>query len=254
VSATDAPVNVPSQEDEPLEQQALEADTAAAQRELIYYELWRLRREMLTDPGLEKVTIGQGGAANPEHTIRGDPRDPYNGVTIFNPTAATISIGFQAGLAYLAPIVVPPFTWLAAPQRYTNLSIAVLNPQDAAQTYTLPVTAVRTRVPPMPGAGPYGSPSEGKPAIAAVNPGSTTTVGAAGEASIVTANSLRRKIVISNPGATGWITLGLSTAIPAMWAGIPLAPNGGVWEEEEWDGPVSAIAAANGTEISIVEW
>lgn len=236
----------------PEQQDRLE-DTIEAQRELVYIELAYRRRQLLADPGLVRLIIGAGRDALNEHTLRGDPRDPYNGVAIFNPTSATLSVGFQAGTGLLAPTTVPPFSFICLPERYVNLSVALLNPADQQQTYASPVTVLRLRVPPHPDAGPYGNPATEGPALAAANPGSAALIGAAGAASVVAANPARRELTIVNAGATGWVTLGLGSAIPAMWAGIPLAPNGGAYSTSEYDGPVSMIAAANNTLVSIAE-
>jgi hypothetical protein len=224
-----------------------------AARQLVLVELWYRRRQLLSDPALVSVSLGVDGELTGEHTIRGNQLDPYNGLAIFNPTAATVAVGFEAGAAQLQPLTVPPFSYVTVPERFSNLSLALPNAADALQTYSSRLTVLRLRVPPFPSAGPYGNPSEGTPALVASNPGAQVTVGTAGVASAVLANPRRRKLIIVNASATGWITCALGSAIPAMWSGIPLAPSGGAWEEEEWLGPVSIIAAANGTVVSIAE-
>lgn len=228
-----------------------QVDTLEAQRQLIYLELYEARRRIFADPGLIRVTLGVNGQVDPEHTIRGDQRDPYNGVAILNPTSATLSVGFQAGTGYLAPLTVPPFSFVIAPERYTNLSLALLKPSDAAQTYTSPVTVLRLRVPPQPSAGPYGAPNAA-PALAAANPGQAVNVTTAGTL-VAAANPARRELTIVNGQSTGWVTLGLSSSAPAAWAGIPLAPGGGSYTTNEHDGAVSAIAHTATTTVSVAE-
>lgn len=138
----------------PTDLETFHGDTLLMHAKLLELELYRIRREMFADPGARKLTIGAGQPT--EQSIRGNQQDPYNGVVILNPTPATISIGFQVGAGYLAPAVVPPFSWVAFPERYVNLSFALLNPADQQLTITDPVTVLRTRIPPDPGAGPYG--------------------------------------------------------------------------------------------------
>jgi hypothetical protein len=241
----------PEQADAPLDHTAeLLADAPLAQAELVFLELWRIRREMFADPGAVKVNVGQGNPA--EQTVQGNRQDPYNGVVIYNPTPATLSIGFEAGTGYLAPATVPPFAWASFPERYTNLSIALLNPLDQQQAIANPVTVLRTRIPPAAGAGPFGAPRS-SPTLAAANPGALLAIAGAGQASAIAANPARRELAVVNGQATGWITLALGPAIPAAWAGIPLAPNGGNWATSRYLGPVSILPHSGATNVSVAE-
>jgi len=138
------------------------ASTTAAYAQLVQLELWRMRREMFGDPGVVKLTIGAGQPA--EQTILGNQQDPYNGVAIWNPTSATLSVGFQAGAGILAPLTVVPFSWARLPARYTNLSIALLSPADQQTAIATPLTVQRLRIPPSPAAGPL-PPAAGGPLV-----------------------------------------------------------------------------------------
>lgn len=131
------------------------AELSLMQAELLELSLWRLRREMMSDPGLVPIRVGAGQAA--EQTVPGNQRDPYNGLTVYNPGPASLSVGFQSGAGLLAPATVPPFSWVSFPERFVNVSVALLNPQDA-QTATYTVSLLRLRIPPAPNAGPIGAP------------------------------------------------------------------------------------------------
>lgn len=145
----------PQQADAPVDGLAsMLADAPFMQAELVALELWRLRREMFADPGAVKINIGAGQPQ--EQTIQGNRQDPYNGVVIYNPTPATLSIGFEAGTALLAPVTVPPFTAASFPERFANLSVALLTPGDQQTAIATPVTILRTRIPPAPFAAPFG--------------------------------------------------------------------------------------------------
>jgi hypothetical protein len=125
------------------------------QAELVELELWRIRRQMFADPAVSKINVGAGQLT--EQTLTGNRQDPYNGVAIFNPTPATLSVGFESGLAWLAPLMLPPYSYAKFPERFTNLSIATLIPADQQQAIAAPVTVMRLRVPPEPAAGAYGN-------------------------------------------------------------------------------------------------
>jgi hypothetical protein len=133
------------------------ADQLLAQRELIALEQWLLERMMgPPGPAIDPVTFGAGGAA--EQTLDGDPRDPFVGVAILNPSPATpVFIGFAPGGA-LNPgraLMVPPQSYLVLPVRYAALSLAVVGMDPNAQPFT--AWAVRLRVPPLGvHSGPYG--------------------------------------------------------------------------------------------------
>jgi hypothetical protein len=146
------------------------AGAQLAQAELVMLELWRIRREMLSDPGAVKVNVGKGYPA--EQSVTGNRQDPFNGVVIYNPTPATLAVGFEVGMGILAPATVPPFSWASFPERYTNLSIALPNMLDLSQTIATPVTILRTRIPPVAGAGSYGAsvPQQGLVSIAGAAP------------------------------------------------------------------------------------
>ena len=147
------------------------SDTLLMHAELVELELYKIRRELFQDPGAVKINIGSGNPA--EQTIRGYQKDPYNGLIVYNPTPATLSIGFQAGTGVLAPATVPPFTFVTFPERYVNLSVAVTNPADQAQTIALPVTLLRTKITPPPAAGPYTSPAPPQPLTSITNASAT---------------------------------------------------------------------------------
>ena len=125
------------------------------QGELIELSLWRLRREMFADPGAWRLNVGAGFPA--EQTIPGNQRDPFNGVIFYNPTPATLSVGFQAGTGPLAPATVPPFTACSFPERFTNLSVYLANAVDQQATIANVVTILRTRIPPKAFASPFGA-------------------------------------------------------------------------------------------------
>lgn len=143
------------------DEQQFRADTLLMHAELTELELYAIRRWLFQDPSAVKVNVGAGNPA--EQTIRGYQRDPFNGVIVYNPTPATLALGFQAGLGLLAPATVPPFSFATFPERYVNLSVAVLNPADQALAIALPVTLLRTKIPPPPAAGAFGLPVPGQP-------------------------------------------------------------------------------------------
>lgn len=129
------------------------ADTLLMHSELVELELYKIRRELFADPQVDSLAIGAGNPA--EQSLRGHQADPYNGLAIFNPTQATLAIGFQVGAGYLAPYEVPPYTWMSIPARFVNLSIYLPVTADQQAAIPLRVTVVRLRVPPPPAAGSF---------------------------------------------------------------------------------------------------
>ena len=129
------------------------ADLALAHADLLELERWRLWREMLSDPRLTPLQVGSGQPN--EQTIQGNQQDPFNGLVVLNPTPVTLSLGFQSGMGVAAQAIVPPWTWVALPERHVNLSVATIN-QDQNAIAPNRVTILQTLVPPDPGAGTYG--------------------------------------------------------------------------------------------------
>lgn len=156
------------------DEQQFRADTLLMHSELVELSLLKIRRELFENGALNKINVGAGNPA--EQTLRGYQKDPYNGLVVYNPTPVTLAVGFQAGLGVLAPITVPAFTWATFTERYVNLSVAVLNPGDQAQAIAAPVTLIRTKIPPPPGAGPYTSPAPPQP-LTSLPAGSTALGG-----------------------------------------------------------------------------
>lgn len=212
------------------------ADTLMMHGELVELELYKIRRELFQDPALWKVNVGAGNPV--EQTQRGFQGDPFNGCIVYNPTPVTLSIGFQAGAGWLAPAVVPPFTWASFPERYVNLSVAVLDPVDQAQTVKVPVTILRTKMPPVAGAGPYTSPVPPQP-FTSLNAASAIGTGAALDNGYPRANA--SMVVTASAGVTAgdvqlqgshdgvnWVNLGaaVATAAPGTFiassAGAPM--------------------------------
>lgn len=129
--------------------------------ELVSLELERLRRELLREPALVSYQFGPNFPN--EHTERGYQRDPYMGVVIYNPTPATILVGFQVGQAQgaLAPAIVPPWSFASFPQRFVNLSLGV-SASDGQIPNMAPVTALRcySKPPPQVGSMAPGAPPQ----------------------------------------------------------------------------------------------
>lgn len=188
--------------DEEQLRQLRAVDTAEAQRQLVYLELYLRRREVFDRPNVQRVTLGPGNQVNPEYTLTGDPRDLYNGVAIFNPTSATLSVGFAAGAGLLAPITVPPFSFVATPARFADLSIALLNPVDQATTFASPVTVALLRTPPAAGAGPYGGNITQQPVVSLAG-ASALANGAALDNGVPRAQ--HTLVVVTSAGVTGGV-------------------------------------------------
>lgn len=176
------------------------ADTLLMHSELVELELYAIRRKWFSDPDATKIHIGAGNPA--EQTIRGYQRDPFNGVVIYNPTPATLAVGFQAGLGVLAPATVPPFSFATFPERFVNLSIALLNPADAQAQIAKPVTILRLRYPPVAAAGPFTSPVPPQP-LASLTAAAAIAPGQALDNGYPRAN--HSLIVVTSAGVTGGV-------------------------------------------------
>lgn len=135
-----------SEHDDPFEQvaRAAIADQLEAQHHLIALEMAYYERMLETDVGAIRFVLGPGVPSY--NGPPGSPRDKFNGVVIFNASAAQVWWSPTAGAAArVSPYVIPPFSWLALPTRFYDWSVAVDSP-DVAGQQTL--TVLPLRVPP----------------------------------------------------------------------------------------------------------
>jgi len=97
----------------------------------------------LRQPDTRTLTFGVGNDA--EQTLPGDPRTPWRGIAILNPTALTIYAG--AGPSAQQPgLIVPPYSWICAPVNYPDYTLGVGAADAAGAAAT--ITVIRLHQPP----------------------------------------------------------------------------------------------------------
>jgi hypothetical protein len=223
-------------------------DFLAVQRDVLELNGLDLRRRYIHQPDRDRLVFGAGEPA--EQTLIGNEEHPFYGVTVLNPTAKTVFLGFQAGQAQGSPLFVPAGTGLTWPARYTQLSVAV-SPADAAAAQAS-VTVLRLQYPPEPLVFSY------SPALAAAvvksQPEDAVVTNAA-SVTILAANQLRKGMEIVNAGLVA-VRLALGQPATAKH-GLLLSGGGGTWNgllsNALWTGSVTAITEAGETTVAVVE-
>jgi hypothetical protein len=128
------------------------AQLLADQQRLTELQAFDLQQRYFAQPVLDRLTFGTGNPA--DQTLRGDQRDRFKGVTILNPSAKVIFIGFGAGSAAGSPLHCPANSGIVWPAVFSELSLSVSNADSQAAASD--VAVLRLWVPPQqPSVFPY---------------------------------------------------------------------------------------------------
>lgn len=124
-------------------------DGASLAQAMTQHRVLELEEAMLSglleqQPHVTPLTFGSGQEA--EQTVPGDPRAPWHGLALLNPTPFTIYGGDGPSGALQPTTIVPPYSWVCVPVQFVDYSLGI-RPVDytgSAQTVLL----VRLRHPP----------------------------------------------------------------------------------------------------------